>query len=209
MILVGQYDSPFTRRVAVALHWYGVAFVRDTRSIFGDAQAMGQISPLTRIPALVLDDGEVLIDSAAILDWLDEGADRPLIPRQGSERRFALQFTALASGMMDKAGAVVYERHLHEPAHRNPDWEARCLAQTRAGLQECARRLRGPYACGEKMTHADVMITCAIGYMQDRLPEALAGLSIAPLLELAAHCETLPAFVAAQVSPTETMPKPE
>lgn len=207
MILVGQYDSPFTRRVAVALHWYGLAFVRDTRSIFGDAQALSQISPLTRIPALVLEDDTVLIDSAAILDWLDEGADLPLMPRHGIARRDALQLTALACGMMDKAAAVVYERHLHEPAQRNLDWQERCLGQTRAGLLECNRRLRGPYACGTQMTHADVMITCAIGYMQDRLPEALAGLSIAPLLALAAHCETLHAFVAAQVSPTETMPR--
>ncbi len=86
MILVGQYDSPVTRRVAVALHHYGMPFTRDTRSIFGEAQAVAKISPLTRIPALVLDDGEVLIDSAAILDYLDEEAgdesgDRPLAVR--------------------------------------------------------------------------------------------------------------------------------
>ena len=61
MILVGQYDSPVTRRVAVALHHYGIPFTRDTRSIFGEAEAVARISPLTRIPALVLDDGEVLI----------------------------------------------------------------------------------------------------------------------------------------------------
>ncbi len=206
MILVGQYDSPFTRRVAVALHWYGLAFSRDARSIFGDAQALGQISPLTRIPALVLENGDVLIDSAAILDWLDEGASLPLLPRHGIPRREAMQLTALACGMMDKAAAVVYERHLHPPAHRNADWQTRCLGQTRAGLLECTRRLHGPYACGAEMTHADVMITCAIGYLQDRLPEALEGLAIAPLLALAAHCETLPAFVSAQVSPGETMP---
>ena len=33
MILVGQYDSPVTRRVAIALHHYGMPFTRDTRSI--------------------------------------------------------------------------------------------------------------------------------------------------------------------------------
>jgi len=53
MILVGQYDSPVTRRVAIALHHYGTSFTRDTRSIFGDAAAVSRISRLTRIPALV------------------------------------------------------------------------------------------------------------------------------------------------------------
>lgn len=40
MILVGQYDSPVTRRVAIALHHYGIPFTRDTRSIFGEAAAI-------------------------------------------------------------------------------------------------------------------------------------------------------------------------
>jgi len=56
----------------VALHHYGTPFTRDTRSIFGDAEAVAKISPLARIPALVLDDGDVLIDSTAIHDHLDE-----------------------------------------------------------------------------------------------------------------------------------------
>lgn len=52
MILVGPYDSPATRRVTIALHHDGLPFTRDTRLIFDDAAAVGQISPLTRIPAL-------------------------------------------------------------------------------------------------------------------------------------------------------------
>lgn len=212
MILIGQYDSPFTRRVAIALHHYALPFTRDTRSIFGDAAALGQISPLTRIPALVLDNGEVLIDSAAILDHLDEqarsqtGNAASLMPASGESRRFALQFAALACGMMEKAGAVVYERHFHAPHQRNIDWESRCLAQTRAGLLECTKRFQGPYACGNCLTHADVMITCAIGYMQDRLPDALSGLNLDQLLDLRFRCETLPAFQAAQPAASETMP---
>ena len=87
MILVGQYDSPVTRRVAIALHHYGMAFTRDTRSVFSQAEEVGRISPLTRIPALVLPGGEVLIDSAAILDHLDEQAGpQALMPRAGPER---------------------------------------------------------------------------------------------------------------------------
>ena len=84
MILVGQYDSPFVRRVAVSLRVLGFDYEHDTRSVFGDFEAMRQVNPLGRIPSLVLDGGEVLIDSAAILDWLDEtvGPDRALLPRR-------------------------------------------------------------------------------------------------------------------------------
>ena len=208
MILVGQYDSPVTRRVAVALHHYGMPFTRDTRSIFGDAQAVAKISPLTRIPALVLDDGEVLIDSAAILDHLDEQAgDAALIPGSGSARRHVLQMTALAQGTLEKVAAVVYERHFHSPEHRSAAWLDRCLGQARAGLDELSRRLATPFACGPTLTHADVMITTLIWYMQDRMGDVLSHTAHADLISLAERCESLPAFRAAALSDFEKMPR--
>src|SRR5215212_2587418 len=98
MILVGQFDSPFVRRVAVSLHMLQLPFTRNPISVFGDAEAMRAINPLGRIPSLVLDDGEVLIDSAAILDHLDEvvGRARALLPPSGAPRRAALRISALA-----------------------------------------------------------------------------------------------------------------
>jgi len=208
MILVGQYDSPVTLRVSIALHHYGMPFTRDTRSIFGDAAAIGKISPLTRIPALVLDDGEVLIDSAAILDHLDEQmGDAALIPRSGPQRRRVLQMTALAQGTLEKVAAVVYERHFHPPEHRSSVWLDPCLGQARAGLDELTRRLATPYACGAALTHADVMVTTLVWYMQDRMDEVLSPSAHAALISLAQHCETLPAFRAAALSDFEAMPR--
>ncbi len=208
MILVGQYDSPVTRRVAVALHHYGMPFTRDTRSIFGEAEAVGKISPLTRIPALVLEGDEVLIDSAAILDYLDELAGaRALCPAFGPARRRVLQMTALAQGTLEKAAAVVYERHFHKAESQSDEWLTRCLGQARAGLDELTRRLDSPYACGASLSHADVMITTLIWYMQDRMDEVLSPTAHAPLIALAEHCETLPAFRAAAISDFEKMPK--
>jgi glutathione S-transferase len=61
MILVGQYDSPFVRRVAVSLRALGLVYEHDTRSVFADFEAMRAVNPLGRIPSLVLDDGETLI----------------------------------------------------------------------------------------------------------------------------------------------------
>lgn len=82
MILVGQNDSFFTRRVAASLHLLDVSSQRDTISVFAEAAAMALINPLGRVPSLVTDDGRTLIDSAATLDWLDErvGPERALTP---------------------------------------------------------------------------------------------------------------------------------
>ena len=85
MILVGQYNSPYTRRVAVSLHVLGFDFEHDTRSVFGDFDSLRTTNPLGRVPSLVLADGTTLIDSAAILDWLDQqvGPERALLPPGG------------------------------------------------------------------------------------------------------------------------------
>ena len=82
MILIGQYDSPFVRRVAIAMRLYGIAFEHRPWSTFGDADKIAPYNPLRRVPTLVLDDGEALIESAMILDYLDDRRR----PREGDDR---------------------------------------------------------------------------------------------------------------------------
>jgi glutathione S-transferase len=72
MILIGQFDSPFVRRVGIALRLYDLPFEHRPWSTFGDADKIAPYNPLRRVPTLLLDDGEVLIESTAILDHLDE-----------------------------------------------------------------------------------------------------------------------------------------
>ena len=208
MILVGQYDSPYVRRVAVTLHLYGKHFERNAISVFGDADEMAKINPVVRIPSLVLDDGEVLVDSAAIIDHLDEtvGSEMALTPRSGKERRRVLQATSMATAAIDKAGAVVYERHFHAGAHLNADWEARCKTQLARGLGWLESQLNGEWLTGHKMTQADVTTACMVGYLKLRLPEALRDADFPELERHSVACEKMDAFVASRPSPDETMP---
>ena len=69
------------------------------------------------VPVLVLEDGEVLVDSVAILDFVDEmvGPERALLPPSRALRRRALQVMALATGCSDKAAGIVYERTQRAP----------------------------------------------------------------------------------------------
>src|SRR5579859_6284360 len=116
MILIGQYDSPFVRRVALALTLYDIAYEHRPWSVWADADALAAVNPLRRVPTLILDDGEVLIESSAILDALDEmaGKARALVPARGLLRRRVLNACALGAGLADKAVSLVYERVLHE-----------------------------------------------------------------------------------------------
>jgi glutathione S-transferase len=206
MILVGQYDSPFVRRVGITLHHYGMPFTRDRTSVFHPQ--MADVNPLVRIPSLKLDNGETLWDSAAILDHLDEqvAPDIALTPRSGAARRHVLQASALAAGAAEKTGAIVYERHLHKPDCVSSEWVRRCLEQVEGALSWLDAEAGTPWFFVEKMTQADVTVGCAIGYMQLRLQEAFPPGRYRNLEALSARCDALDEFVQTRPAPDELMP---
>jgi glutathione S-transferase len=93
------------------LRLYGFPFEHLPWSTFGDAEKIAAYNPLRRVPTLVLDSGEALIESHAILDHLDEraGEDAALIQASGLARRAALRICGLATGLCDKAVSLVYD----------------------------------------------------------------------------------------------------
>jgi len=208
MILVGQYDSPFVRRVAVSLHVLQLPFTRNPISVFGDAEAMRAINPLGRIPSLVLDDGEVLIDSAAILDHLDEvvGPARALLPPSGAPRRAALRISALACGAVDKVVAIVYDRALRPPEKQHAPWQQRCAVQLATALAALETAAPAGWWGGQQPGQADITVGCALGYLRLRLAEAFAPGRYPALERLAAACEDVPAFRATRPADDEAMP---
>ena len=195
MILVGQYNSPYVRRAAVSLRVLGFAYVHDPLSVFADFDAMRRINPLGRVPSLVLDDGETLINSAAILDWLDQsaGPERALIPPAGPARRRALRRIALATGAIDKAGAATYEQLIRPSAYRWPDWIARCRTQA-AGAIEALAGDSWPVAA--RLDQAQITTACMIRYLRLADPDLIPPTRYPALDALSARCEARPEFAA-------------
>jgi glutathione S-transferase len=198
MILVGQYDSPYVRRVAVSLRALGFAYEHDTRSVFGDFDSMRKTNPLGRIPSLVLDGGETLIDSAAILDWLDQtvGPERALMPKSGEARMMALRRIAFATGAIDKVGAANYERLIRPPQYRWPEWIERCLMQARGGLEALERETWFDDAFGQ----AEITAACALGYIRLTDPALMPEGRYPKLDALSARCEARSEFRATAVT---------
>ncbi len=208
MILIGQYDSPFVRRVAIAMDLQKRRFEHRPWSTFGDASLLAPFNPLRRVPTLVLDDGEALIDSFAILDWLDETSPPgpSLIARQGPERRIALKTCALATGLADKAVSLLYERILHKDT--SAIWIDRCRTQIADVLDvldaDRARR-RSAYWFGETISHADIAVACAIRFTREAHP-GLFDPGRWPVLEAhAGRCEALDSFL--RIAQTLNPPK--
>lgn len=201
MKLIGQYDSPFVRRVAVALHCYAIAYDHIPWSTFGDANKLAQFNPLKRVPTLVLDDGDVLIDSGAILDHLDEivGPERALMPRSGSARRNALRRIAMVTGAAEKAVSFFYAKLVSTGL--NPDFVARCegqIVEAIAALEkDCAGRTEDWWQ-GSKPGHDDIAVACVVRFLSEAYP-GLVDLAHCPALS--GHCasaEALPAFATVQ-----------
>jgi glutathione S-transferase len=200
MILIGQFDSPFVRRVGVALGLYGIAYEHWPWSTFGDADKLAAYNPLRRVPTLVLDDNEVLIESGAILDYLDElaGAAR-LIPAAGEPRRAAMKICAMATGLCDKMVSLVYERILHATA--SDAWVSRCEAQIGGvldALEADLRRQSGPFWFGAGPGHADIAVACALRFLSEAHPGIHTPDRWSTLAAHSARCEALPVFAAVQ-----------
>ena len=199
MILIGQYDSPFVRRVAIALTLYGIGFEHRPWSVWADADALAAVNPLRRVPTLVLEGGETLIESGAILDALDErvGAARAMLPAAGAARRRALKLCALGSGLADKAVSLLYERVLR--ATPSATWVERCEAQIESVLTvlEADRAAaRGPWWLGAAIGHADIMAGCALTFLGEAHPQRFDLDRWPALAAHRARCEALPAFQA-------------
>ena len=198
MILVGQYDSPFVRRVAISLKLLGFAYEQDTRSVFGDFDEMRTVNPLGRIPSLQLESGETLIDSHAILDWLDRevGPERALLPVSGAARTKAMQIVALAAGAVEKFGAVNYERLIRPAQFRWPDWIGRCETQAEGALAALEREDWS----GARFTQAEITTGCLLGYLAMSMPEVLDARTYPKLAAFWKRCAVMPEFIATNVA---------
>lgn len=193
--LIGQYDSPFVRRVGIALRLYGMEFRHSPLSVFGDGEAVRALNPLMRVPVLVLEDGTALLDSHMMLDHLDGKVDAPLFPRSEPARTAALRVAALACGLAEKAVSLFYERRLHEVT--SPVWEARCASQIGSVLTalEAERGARpGPWWFGAQIGHADIALACALRFAAEAHPGLIALAGYPALAAHSAAAEALPVF---------------
>jgi glutathione S-transferase len=197
MILIGQYDSPFVRRVGIALTLYGLAFDHKPWSTFGDAEKIRPYNPLTRVPTLVLDDGEVLIESHSILDYLDSlmPVERRMFPVTQPARRHALKIAALGTGLSEKAVSLFYEKALHKEI--SDVWDRRCRAQMSgvlAALEKDRAGRNSDYWFGDSLGHADIAVAVAVRFIPEAHPGIVAMADYPALAADSAKLEAMPVF---------------
>ncbi|UDF29520.1 UNVERIFIED_ORG: glutathione S-transferase family protein [Roseateles sp. XES5] len=196
MILIGQYDSSYVRRVAIAMRLYGLAFEHRPWSVFSEGDKVQAINPLMRVPTLTLDGGDVVADSNSILDYVDGlvPAEKRLLPQAEPERRQVLKVMTFATGLADKGVSLFYELHLHEAP--SAYFVERCRAQIHtvlAALDAERAARRGEFWFG-RLTHADIAVACAWRHVGEAHPGLIDPAAYPALAAHAAAMEALPVF---------------
>lgn len=196
MILVGRYLSPFVRRTAITMKLYGMPYEHNQLSTATDGEAIRKINPVGRVPALVTDDGMTLVESGAIIDWLDEkvGPARALTPPAGPERHKVQNLVVIATGTMDKAVSYSYETKRRPAERQHQPWIDNLKAQVAGGLRHLEAIEGKPWLAGSSMTQADITAAVLTEFMLFQLPELFPKGSHPRLESLAAKLADTPAF---------------
>ena len=197
-VLFGMFLSPYVRRVAVSLNVFGIPFEHRVVSAVGDEREREGVNPVGRVPARQLPQGEVLVDSAAILDHFDEvaGPERALIPASGVGRRRALQQLAIATGAIDRAMTANAERRREIPDPARID---RLLRQCRQGFEALEHELGGrDYFDNSGLRQPDITAAVGFSFVNHVFPGTLSDSALPGLWSATRRAEALVEFQAAQ-----------
>lgn len=185
LVLRSSAASPFGRKVKIAVAMLGLSDRIEivNADTMDPNDSIRQQNPLGKIPALILENGEVLYDSRVILEYLDHlaGGGR-IVPSSGWERFAALRQQALADGIMDAALLYVYEGRWRAEDRREPKWLELQTGKIERGLAEAEARLSTPDAV---LHVGHITLACALGYLdlrfggrwRDNHPRLVAWLS--------------------------------
>jgi glutathione S-transferase len=206
MKLIGNYLSPFVRRVAISLYAVDIPFELEFLYVSKEPDRVRPYNPVIRIPALVLDDGDVLVESYAILDEIDRmvGPRRALTPGEGKDRRLVMKITAIALASTEKAQWAFQERRGRPEEKVHQPWIDHNDRQALGGLRyldELAGRTGedGWLAGTERLSQADITSVVAYTFAAAVRPHLRLPDEVPALARFAARCENLPVFRSAKL----------
>jgi glutathione S-transferase len=168
MKLIGSKTSPYVRKVRVILAERTIAheFVDD--NVWSPDTKVTPFNPLTKVPALVLDDGETLYDSRVIAEYLDALSGGGFVPKDARARAIVRRDEALGDGICD-AGILARLERQRDAARQDPAWIARQLGKVDQGVKAVSRIVGARSAA--PMTLGDIACACALLWVDFRMPE--------------------------------------
>jgi glutathione S-transferase len=198
MKLIGMLDSPFVRRVAISLDLLGVAFEHEAVSVFSTFERFQRINPVVKAPTLICDDGGILMDSALMLQWLEQEHfpdGSPLWSRDPRLRLLQFRTVAYASAAAEKVVQFVYEVQLRPPSAWHEPWKNRVRGQFTAAFAALEDLLASePALTRGEPGHASIWSAVLWQLTQSMIPAEVPALRHPRLAQLSLEYEALPVF---------------
>ena len=165
--------SPFARKVRIAAIETGlIDKIEFTTATVAPGQAneeYSKITPLKKLPVLILDNGDVILDSYVIVEYLDELAGGgKLIPASGPDRWKVKSDHSLLQGMLDSMLLCRYEGMVRPEPLRWQAWTDDHWKRAWAGM---ARFENKPDVLSGPFNIAQIGLVCVLGYADFRFAD--------------------------------------
>jgi len=196
MKLIGMLDSPYVRRVAVSLAYYGVVFENQQLSVFSTFDAFAQLNPVVKAPTLILDDGTQLMDSSLILSYFEAQADaqHQLLPSAPAALATDLALLGVILAASEKAVQHGYEHNLR-PAEKPPQpWTDRVTGQLLAACRKWEAALSPRSTAQEKPDQVAITSAVVWSFIQLMIPDVVKADAFTAIAAHAEKWEALDAF---------------
>ena len=175
MKLIGSNTSPYVRKVRVVMAEKKLEYEYVLEDVWSDSTNIALTNPLGKVPCLIMEGGEVISDSRAIVEYFDTLSPvGKLIPTVGRERAEVKTWEALADGVLDAAILARLEATWagRTEAQRSQAWIDRQLGKVDAALKFMSKGLADkPYFVGIHLGLADIAVGVALGYLDFRFPQ--------------------------------------
>ncbi|MBX8620934.1 glutathione S-transferase [Pseudomonas glycinae] len=196
MKLIGMLDSPYVRRVAISAKCLGVELEYDPVSVFRHFERFQQINPVVKAPTLVLDDGEVLIDSTLILDYLEVLSGKTLLPTDLPQRVKALRLIGLGLAACEKAVQLYYERNLRPADIQYQPWVERVEGQLAAAFTALEHELeKHPLPTDGPLRQDGITLAVAWSFTGLVVPDQIDAQRFPRIAQYTAYAESTQAFI--------------
>jgi glutathione S-transferase len=185
----------------IALHETGLPFEIDKLNVPTKTTSIGedfmQINPKGYVPAIKLDDGSILTEGAAILQYIaDQNPDSGLAPKAGTMERYRLQeWLTFISTEIHKSFSPLFNKASSDEVKNN----ARDLLTKRIGYVE-KQLASKPYLMGDNFTVADAYMFVVVSWSSHvgfdlgqfpRINEYMARIAARPAVQAAMKAEGL------------------
>ena len=203
MKLIGMLDSPYVRRVAITLKCLDIPFEHASISVFRGFEEFQRINPVVKAPTLVLDDGEVLMDSNLIIDYLEAlaGPENSLMPAHLNQRLRSLRLIGLAMAANEKSVQIYYERNLRPVEKQHAPWLERVHGQLLAAYSELERELvRQPLKMDGSIAQDGITLAVAWSFTQLVIADQVDVAQYPRIRAFTAYAEQLEAFISTPVT---------